>query len=77
MPHIRELQDSLKPNKTNEGDGISALCIAIEMIMAYCKKLKYIRNICLITNGTGAFDTDEIDDIKGQIKAEGINLTVL
>lgn len=77
MPDVRELQSTLKPSKTNKGDGISAICIAIEMIMTYCKKLKYIRNICLVTDGMGDFDTDEIDSIKDQIKAEGINLTIL
>lgn len=77
MPNVRELQGTLKPSKTNKGDGISAICIAIEMIMTYCKKLKYTRNICLVTDGMGDFDTDEIDNIKDQIKAEGINLTVL
>lgn len=77
MSDVRELQDALKPSKTNKGDGISAICIAIHMIMTYCKKLKYTRNICLVTDGMGDFDTDEIDNIKGQIKAEGINLTVL
>lgn len=77
MPDVRELQDILKPSKTNKGDGISAICIAIEMIVTYCKKLKYTRNICLVTDGTGDFDTDEIDSIKDKIKAEGINLTVL
>lgn len=77
MPDLRTLQDTLAPSKTNKGDGISAICIAIQMIMTYCKKLKYTRNICLVTNGMGDFDTDEIDNITDQIKAEGINLTVL
>lgn len=77
MPQLRNLQSAAKPSNTNKGDGISALCIAIQMIMTYCKKLKYIRNICLVTNGTGEFDPDELEEIKHQIKSEGINLTVL
>lgn len=77
MSHVKTLQKTLQPSSTNEGDGISALCIAIQMIMTYCKRLKYTRNICLVTNGSGDFDPDEFDDIKSQIKAEGINLTVL
>ncbi|KAL7274898.1 ATP-dependent DNA helicase yku80 [Rhizina undulata] len=77
MPQLRELKENLKPNKTDEGDCVSAIAIAIEMIMTYCKKLKYIRNICLVTNGTGNIDSEGLTDIADQIKAEGIKLTVL
>ncbi|KAF8476846.1 putative Ku family DNA helicase [Kalaharituber pfeilii] len=77
MPQLRNLRENLKPSKTDSGDGISALVVAIQMIMRYCKKLKYIRNIYLVTNGTALFDSYGIDDIIKRIQEEGINLTIL
>ncbi|EWC44041.1 hypothetical protein DRE_01393 [Drechslerella stenobrocha 248] len=77
MPQIRGLQGRLQPSHTDAGDGISALVIAMDIIEKYCKKLKYIRNIVFLTNGTGVYDFDGIDDIAKQIKGQGIKLTVL
>jgi ATP-dependent DNA helicase 2 subunit 2 len=77
MPQVRELEKSLRPNSTDEGDGISAIIIAIQMIMTHCRKLKYKKNIVFVTNGTGDFDTDDIENIVNGIKDENINLTVL
>ncbi|KAH8153276.1 uncharacterized protein LAJ45_02863 [Morchella importuna] len=77
LPDLREMQEKLVPSRVDVGDGISALCIGIQLIMLHCKRLKFIRNICLVTNGRGSFDMDEVEQIKEQIKAEGINLTIL
>ncbi|KAK6511954.1 ATP-dependent DNA helicase II subunit 2 [Arthrobotrys musiformis] len=77
MPQIRGLKQLLGPSATDQGDGISALVVALDIIEKYCKKLKYIRNIVLLTNGTGSFDFDGIGDIIEQIKEHRINLTVL
>jgi len=77
MPQLRAVRDSIQPSKADQGDGISAIVIAIQMIVKYCKKLKYIRNIYLVTNGTGSFDPDGIEEIVARIKDEGINLTIL
>ncbi|KAK6529171.1 ATP-dependent DNA helicase II subunit 2 [Arthrobotrys megalospora] len=77
MPQIRGLKKLLGPSRTDQGDGISALVVALDIIEKYCKKLKYIRNIVLLTNGTGTFDFDGVSDIVEQIKEHKINLTVL
>ncbi|KAF3929000.1 hypothetical protein ABW19_dt0208141 [Dactylella cylindrospora] len=77
MPQIRVLQSTLRPSRTEKGDGISALVVAIDIIEKYCKRLKYIRNIVLLTNGNGSYDFDGFDDIVAQIKDQGINLTIL
>ena len=47
------------------------------MIRTYCKKLKYKREIVLVTNGTGMMSNDGIDNIKDTIKEDHIKLTVL
>ncbi|CUS12854.1 unnamed protein product [Tuber aestivum] len=79
MDHLRDLRRVLVPSrkKGRGGDGFSAICIAVDMIMKYCRKLKYIRNIVLVTDGRGEWDDEGCEDIVGQIREEGINLTVL
>ncbi|KAI5792453.1 putative Ku family DNA helicase [Peziza echinospora] len=77
MPQLRSVREQIVPSHTEGGDGISALVIAIQMIVKYCKKLKYIRNIFLVTNGRGSYDPDGLDEIIKQIVSEGIKLTVL
>ncbi|PGH30208.1 ATP-dependent DNA helicase II subunit 2 [[Emmonsia] crescens] len=77
MPQIRDLRELIKPSHTTEGDAISSLILAIEMIVRYCKKLKYKRKIVLVTDGTGAMDTDGIEGIVSKINEENIELVIL
>lgn len=56
---------------------ISAIIVAIDMIVAYCRKLKYKRKIVLVTNGNGIMDEDGIDGIISKIQEEGIELVIL
>ncbi|KAG8625006.1 hypothetical protein KVT40_006757 [Elsinoe batatas] len=77
MPDFRELQDKLQPSHTDNGDAISALVIAIQLIEAHCKALKYIRRIILITNGMSPMDADDLADITGKIKSEQMELVIL
>ncbi|KAF3910167.1 hypothetical protein ABW21_db0200433 [Orbilia brochopaga] len=77
MPQIRSLQNLLHPSHTEEGDGISAIVVAMDLIEKFCKKLKYIRNIVFLTNGNGNYEMEGVDDIIKQIKDQGIKLTVL
>ncbi|KAF2101399.1 putative Ku family DNA helicase [Rhizodiscina lignyota] len=77
MSHIRDLKDVIKPSNTEEGDAISALIIAIQMMAKHCKHLKYEKHIYLVTNGRGAYDDDLSDDIIKKVKEDGIQLTVL
>lgn len=58
--------------------GMSAIVVAIDMIMKYCRKLKYIKNIVYVTNGTGnTIDPSGLEDICGQMMNENIGLTVM
>ena len=56
---------------------ISAIVVAVQMIVAYCKKLKYRKKIVLVTNGLGEMDNEQIDEIAGKIKEENIELVIL
>ncbi|KAI2200552.1 ATP-dependent DNA helicase yku80 [Ophidiomyces ophidiicola] len=77
MPDIRNLRNLIKPSNTNQGDAISSIVLGIDMIVRYCRRLKYKRKIILLTNGKGAMDTDDTSKIIEKIKEEGIELVIL
>lgn len=82
MPQLRRLQDSIKVNMTDTGDAISAIIVAIEMIMIFTKNpkgqpLKYARKIVLMTNGRGHMDPDDIDEVAKKLNEDGIELVIV
>lgn len=78
LPDLNRLREVVKPSTTEvEGDGISAIILAIQMIIQQCKKLKYIRKIVLVTNGRGPMDTSMLEEIVKKIQADNIELVVL
>ena len=56
---------------------MSALVVGLDLLMKYCKKLKYIKNIFFITDGRGVTDWSQVDEIAQQINGENIKLSVL
>ncbi|KAB8343035.1 hypothetical protein FH972_022629 [Carpinus fangiana] len=77
MPDVRALSQKIKPSRTNNGDAISAVVVALMMMEKFTKKLKYIRRIVLVTDGRGALDPDNIDDIAQKAAADGVELVIL
>ncbi|RAH64097.1 ATP-dependent DNA helicase 2 subunit KU80 [Aspergillus aculeatinus CBS 121060] len=77
MPDIRELGEKIVPSQTNKGDAISAIVLAIQMIIIHCKKLKYKRRIVLVTDGKGPMNTDSLSEITKKIKEDNIELIIL
>ncbi|KAK4973940.1 ATP-dependent DNA helicase yku80 [Elasticomyces elasticus] len=77
MPELRGLRQDIHPSKTEAGDAISAIIIAISMIASHCKKLQYQRKIVLVTNGRGKMDDDDLSAITGKVREDNIQLTVL
>ncbi|KAL1971063.1 hypothetical protein VTN77DRAFT_14 [Rasamsonia byssochlamydoides] len=77
MPDLRKLRELIQPSNTDEGDAISSIVVAIQMITTYCKKLKYRRKIILVTNGEGSMSSDGLDEIVKKIKEDNIELVVL
>lgn len=59
------------------GLAISALILAVQMIITVCKKLKYKRKIVLVTNGQGRMSSEGLDQITEKIKEDNIELVVL
>ncbi|EFQ97459.1 Ku80 [Nannizzia gypsea CBS 118893] len=77
MPDLRELRSLIKTSSTDNGDAISSIALAVDIIVKYCKKLKYKRKIVLVTNGKGRMDPDGMNRIAGKINEEGIELVIL
>ncbi|KHN99599.1 ATP-dependent DNA helicase II subunit 2 [Metarhizium album ARSEF 1941] len=77
MSGLRALQAAVKPSETMSGDAVSAIVVAVDMIDAFTKKLKWVRKIVLITDGQGEVDADGIEDIAKKINDSDIQLTVL
>ena len=66
MGHLRELQRDIQPSHSQEGDAISAIVVAIDMIekattLKTGKLGKYKRTIVLLTDGQGQMDRDGLD----------------
>ncbi|KAK4548643.1 hypothetical protein LTR36_009554 [Oleoguttula mirabilis] len=77
MPQLRKLRQDLVVSGTDGGDAISALVIAIQMIVATCKKLQFQRRIVLVTDGRSAMQADDLGDITSKLKEDSIELVVL
>ncbi|KAL4944789.1 hypothetical protein BDV06DRAFT_219972 [Aspergillus oleicola] len=77
MSDVRQLGEKIKPSNTDKGDAISALILAIQLIITHCKKLKWKRKIVLITNGMGRMNSENLEDIVSKIKEDSIELVIL
>jgi len=56
---------------------MSALVVGLDLIMKYCRHLKFIKNVIMITDGRGSTDWSQSDEIAEQIKKESINVSIL
>ncbi|KAL9101014.1 MAG: hypothetical protein Q9163_003680 [Psora crenata] len=77
LPGLNKLRPKIKVSNTYEGDAVSAVVVAIQMISTYCKKLKYRRKIVLVTDGRGSLDGEDIPQITEKLKSDGIELVVI
>lgn len=77
MQHLRKLREDLVVSKTEAGDAISSLVIAIQMIAEKCKKLQYLRKIVLVTDARGNMQADDLSQITAKLKEDHIELVVL
>ena len=79
MPDLRRLLSVIQPSKTDNGDAVSALILAINMIIKHCKQLKWKRRIVLVINGSGQIDTDpdNAEEIIKKIRGDDMELIVL
>ncbi len=77
MPQLRKLRNELVVSNTEAGDAISALVVAIQMIIHTCRKLQYIRKIVLVTDARSPMQADDLADITSKLKEDSIELVIL
>lgn len=80
LAKLRALQAKIKANDTSNGDCISALIPAIEMIDAVApQRLKFKRKIFMVTAGEAPLDLDpdDIESIATRLRDNKIELTIL
>ena len=77
MPNLRQLRQDLVVSETEAGDAISALVIAIQMIVTTCRKLQYQRKIVLVTDARGSMDAEDLSQITEKLKEDSIELVIL
>ena len=47
------------------------------MITKYCRKNKWRKQICLVTNGKGSMDADDVGEITSKLKEDEVELVVM
>lgn len=77
LPDLKTLKTQLITSDTVSGDAMSAIVVAAEMMDEFTKKNKWDRKVYLITDGQGAIDMDDVDDIASRLNDLTISLTVL
>ncbi|KAF2030606.1 ATP-dependent DNA helicase-like protein II [Setomelanomma holmii] len=73
LSDIRKLQEHLHPSKTNDGDLLSAVALAVQMIDRATagkngKPLKYDRKVIIVTDGRGEMDMGDLEEISAKIQ---------
>lgn len=76
-PDLRRLSNKLRSSQNDTRDVLSAIIIAIDMIMKHCRHLQYKKKIVVVTNATGKTDEDDTDSIIDEIKKNKIELIIL
>ncbi|PSS03796.1 ATP-dependent DNA helicase II [Coniella lustricola] len=77
LPDIQQLRSKIRPSQSINGDALSSVVVASEMIVAFTKRNKWDRRIYLITDGTGAIYDAGLADIAARLNDIGISLTII
>lgn len=77
LSDVKQLREAIQPSRSSRGDVISALVVAIEMMERHTKKLKWKRQIIIVTDGARSMDADDVPQIAEKIVNDEVTLTVL
>ncbi|RKF71388.1 ATP-dependent DNA helicase II subunit 2 [Golovinomyces cichoracearum] len=82
LSDLRQIKSELVPSNTEEGDAISAVVVAISEIIDFTqlksgKPGKFVRKICLLTDGKGMIDPDGSEEIAKKMNESDIELVVI
>ncbi|SPQ22346.1 1fe97e1b-7be3-49c1-9f4c-33232a827330 [Thermothielavioides terrestris] len=73
MSTLRDLRSLIQPSRSNGGDAISAVVVALSMIEEFTKKLKYNRRIILVTNAESPIDDESLEDVASRLNESNID----
>jgi ATP-dependent DNA helicase 2 subunit 2 len=71
------LPKKLVPSLKSHGDLISGLVVAMDAIAEYCRHLKFIKNIVILSNCATPLDFAGIDGIIDKLVEMKVNLSIL
>ena len=82
MSDLKPLQQKITPSTTSDGDAVSAIVVAIELMEKHTALKsglpgKYKRKIVLLTDGQGSISDDDIVPIADRINEFNIELVVM
>jgi ATP-dependent DNA helicase 2 subunit 2 len=77
MSTIRDWQAKIVPSRETGGDALDAVEVAIDMIERVTKRLKFDREIVLVTNAQCPIDSSKLQDVCDRLNDNGIKLVVL
>jgi ATP-dependent DNA helicase 2 subunit 2 len=77
MTELRDLRALVQPSHSHGGDAVSAIVVALSMIEAFTKKLKYNRKIILVTNAESPIDDESLEDVANRLNDSNIELIVM
>lgn len=73
---LHQVKRELVPTDVHSADIISGIVAAVDMIRMYCRHLKYIKNIYLLTNGRYPRPLSESEDDLNAIKDEMVRSNI-
>ncbi|KAI8082883.1 SPOC like C-terminal domain-containing protein [Halteromyces radiatus] len=68
---------TVSESKDMKADIMDALILAIHMIVKGFGRLKYIKQVVLITDAVDPIDWRDVDDVKGMLETENIKLVII
>ncbi len=77
LTSLRDLRSSIQPSQTADGDAISAVVVALDMIERFTKKLKYNRRIILVTNAESPIDDELSEEVANRLNDSNVELVVM
>ncbi|WBW73948.1 Ku domain helicase (XRCC5-like protein) Pku80-like [Schizosaccharomyces osmophilus] len=74
---MQYVKSRLVPNRTMQGDLISAIVVSFDIIARFCKKNKWKKNMVVLTGARGIFDFSDYLGIAEQMVQHEVRLSLL
>ncbi|KAG0270161.1 ATP-dependent DNA helicase II subunit 2 [Actinomortierella ambigua] len=73
---MKGIQNDVKLGSTM-GDCLDGLIVAMDMMVKFCRKLKYEKKIIILTDASAPISPEGIDVVKDNLRSENIQLNVI